>query len=385
MPPAARITDMHTCPMATPGTPPVPHVGGPVISGAPTVIVAGMPQARISDQCTCVGPPDVIVKGSATVLVAGMPAARLGDMTAHGGVITTGAPNVLIGEAGAGGAVSLSQAMPGAPAAAGVAGDGPPPVDRPYEVHKARLGGDDNVDVMFAEAGGTASAEDGRATAQGEAALGAVRMDHSGHIMGPVGGSHKLQTFTGDAEVYGSIGKTGLGAEAEVSARMVEQSASIFAGRDKSNPFAEAGAGYSLIEGEAKAGGLIGSDGRRAGLAIEGQADFAAVSGDVNGEFNIPIPFTDWTFSIGSKAEGELGTASIGGSAHAVRREDGLYSAGVSGYFGAGASAEMHGGKNTDTGRYGWGGKVGGKLLGGVDLSFDFSLGPKYPDRSRRD
>lgn len=111
MPPAARITDMHTCPMATPGTPPVPHVGGPVISGAPTVIVAGMPQARISDQCTCVGPPDVIVKGSPTVIVAGMPAARLGDMTAHGGVITTGAPNVLIGEAGSAAPPALSPAI----------------------------------------------------------------------------------------------------------------------------------------------------------------------------------------------------------------------------------------------------------------------------------
>ena len=135
MPPAARITDMHTCPMATPGTPPIPHVGGPVITGAPTVIVAGMPQARISDQCTCVGPPDVIVKGSATVLVAGMPAARIGDMTAHGGVITTGAPNVLIGEAGAGGAVSLSQARPGTVSGPEMAGDGPPPVDRPEKVN----------------------------------------------------------------------------------------------------------------------------------------------------------------------------------------------------------------------------------------------------------
>ena len=111
MPPAARITDMHTCPLATPGTPPVPHVGGPVITGAPTVIVAGVPQARISDQCTCVGPPDVIVKGSPTVLVAGMPAARIGDMTAHGGVITTGAPNVLIGEAGGGAPPALSPAI----------------------------------------------------------------------------------------------------------------------------------------------------------------------------------------------------------------------------------------------------------------------------------
>jgi len=95
--PAARISDMHTCPLATPGTPPIPHVGGPIVTGAPTVITGGMPQARISDTCICVGPPDVIVKGSATVIVCGMPAARIGDSTAHGGVIVTGQPTVIIG------------------------------------------------------------------------------------------------------------------------------------------------------------------------------------------------------------------------------------------------------------------------------------------------
>ncbi|MEZ5748853.1 MAG: PAAR domain-containing protein [Caenibius sp.] len=60
-----------------------------------------IPQARVTDQCVCVGPPDVIVKGSPTVLVNKLPAARLGDNTAHGGVITVGLPTVLIGEAGA--------------------------------------------------------------------------------------------------------------------------------------------------------------------------------------------------------------------------------------------------------------------------------------------
>ncbi|MEP0189844.1 MAG: PAAR domain-containing protein [Erythrobacter sp.] len=96
MPPAARITDMHTCPMVNPG--PVPHVGGPVIKGQPNVLTCMMPQARVTDTCVCVGPPDVIVKGSLTVLVGGLPAARLGDLTVHGGVITTGVPNVLIGD-----------------------------------------------------------------------------------------------------------------------------------------------------------------------------------------------------------------------------------------------------------------------------------------------
>lgn len=98
MPPAARIGDMHTCPMVTPGTPPVPHVGGPITGpGCPTVLIGGMIAARATDMATCVGPPDTIVKGSATVTIGGMPAARVGDMTTHGGVITTGCPTVLIG------------------------------------------------------------------------------------------------------------------------------------------------------------------------------------------------------------------------------------------------------------------------------------------------
>lgn len=100
---AARIGDMHVCPMITPGTPPVPHVGGPIIMGAPTVLTVNLPQARIGDQCTCVGPPDVIVAGCPTVLVCNVPAARVGDATAHGGMIVAGAPTVLIGVGGAGG------------------------------------------------------------------------------------------------------------------------------------------------------------------------------------------------------------------------------------------------------------------------------------------
>lgn len=102
--PAARITDMHTCPMVTPGLPPIPHVGGPIIGPcSPNVITGGLLQARITDQCICVGPPDVIVKASMTVLVNNLNAARIGDMTAHGGVIVTGFPTVLIGDQALGG------------------------------------------------------------------------------------------------------------------------------------------------------------------------------------------------------------------------------------------------------------------------------------------
>lgn len=95
MPPAARLGDMHTCPMSDG---PKPHVGGPILPPCcPTVIIAGMPAARVTDMATCVGPPDMIVKGSATVMIGFLPAARIGDQTAHGGVIVMGAPTVMIG------------------------------------------------------------------------------------------------------------------------------------------------------------------------------------------------------------------------------------------------------------------------------------------------
>jgi uncharacterized Zn-binding protein involved in type VI secretion len=97
--PAARVGDMHVCPMVTPGVPPVPHVGGPILPpGGVTVMIGGMPAARATDMCTCVGPPDLIALGSTGVFICGLPAARMGDITAHGGTITLGCPTVLIGE-----------------------------------------------------------------------------------------------------------------------------------------------------------------------------------------------------------------------------------------------------------------------------------------------
>jgi uncharacterized Zn-binding protein involved in type VI secretion len=96
--PAARIGDIHVCPMVTPGLPPIPHVGGPVVGpGVATVLIGNMPAAVVGDMCVCVGPPDSIIMGSTTVLIGGKPAARLGDSTVHGGAITAGFPTVLIG------------------------------------------------------------------------------------------------------------------------------------------------------------------------------------------------------------------------------------------------------------------------------------------------
>ena len=99
MPAAARLTDFHQCPMSIPAVPaPIPHVGGPIAGpGAPTVLIGGLPAAKVGDLAVCVGPPDAIVKGSMTVQVMGMPAARMGDKTAHGGTIMMGFPTVQIG------------------------------------------------------------------------------------------------------------------------------------------------------------------------------------------------------------------------------------------------------------------------------------------------
>jgi uncharacterized Zn-binding protein involved in type VI secretion len=91
---AARTTDTHVCPMVHVL---VPHVGGPIAAGCPTVMISSMPAARVGDTTVCTGPPDAIIMGSTTVMIGGQPAARMGDPTAHGGSIVLGCPTVMIG------------------------------------------------------------------------------------------------------------------------------------------------------------------------------------------------------------------------------------------------------------------------------------------------
>ena len=96
MPLAARITDMHVCPMLTPGG--TPHVGGPILpAGEPTVLIGGLPAARLGDMATCTGPPYTVGASPGSVFIGGKPAARMGDATAHGGTIVIGYPTVIIG------------------------------------------------------------------------------------------------------------------------------------------------------------------------------------------------------------------------------------------------------------------------------------------------
>lgn len=96
--PAARVSDFHMCPMVTPGLPPIPHVGGPILPpGAPTVMIGGPFAARMSDMATCVGPPDSIVMGSVNVHTMGLMQARMTSACAHGGMVMVGLPTVLVG------------------------------------------------------------------------------------------------------------------------------------------------------------------------------------------------------------------------------------------------------------------------------------------------
>ena len=97
MPVAARVGDFHKCPMSTPGVPPITHIGGPISSGKPNVLIGGLPAATVGSTCICAGPPDTIIKGSTRVFINGLPAARINDKTAHGGTILSGCFNVLIG------------------------------------------------------------------------------------------------------------------------------------------------------------------------------------------------------------------------------------------------------------------------------------------------
>lgn len=115
--PAARLGDMHVCPLVTVL---VPHVGGPIaLTTANTTLIGGLPAATVTSMATCVGPPDLVMPpGAFNVLISGLPAARVLDMTAHGGFIALGCFNVLIGTAsgssGGGGGAGASASC-GAP------------------------------------------------------------------------------------------------------------------------------------------------------------------------------------------------------------------------------------------------------------------------------
>jgi uncharacterized Zn-binding protein involved in type VI secretion len=79
--PAARMGDMHVCPMMNPGVPPPPHVGQQILMGSPTVLIGGMMAARMGDPVMCAGPPDSIMMGCPTVLIGESAVVSAGAMS----------------------------------------------------------------------------------------------------------------------------------------------------------------------------------------------------------------------------------------------------------------------------------------------------------------
>ncbi|MCG5239247.1 LysM peptidoglycan-binding domain-containing protein [Azospirillum doebereinerae] len=250
-------------------------------------------------------------------------------------------------QAGQAAARTAAPAAPGAPVA--------PCPKKP--LFSKRAGGDDNVSALYVTADGEAKRQGLLGQAKGEAGVGMTKMDHSGHLGNRyVGGSHKMEILTAEAKAAGGI-VHGVGGTASAKATMVEQEASLFAGKDKNSPWAEAGGAYSLMQAEAKADGLIGSDGRRAGIALGAKAGAAAASGDLKGEINIPIPFTNHTITLRGKGGASAGSVGAGASAHAF--------------------------KDLETGRYHMGVAGEAAALLGLKADLDLSVGPRYTSRER--
>ena len=222
---------------------------------------------------------------------------------------------------------------------------------------KKRAGGDDNVDVFYLQADGDAKKNGWVGQAKGEVGGGLLKMSHAGHLGNDyVGASHKLESMTAEAKAAGGI-VAGAGGTISAKAAVKVQEASLFVGKDKNNPWAEAGGEYNLLQAEAKADALIGSDGRRAGLVLGGKAGAASATGDLKGEVNIPIPFTDWTLSLRGKGGGAVGAVGAGAGAHAF--------------------------KDLETGRYHAGAWGEAAAFVGIKGDLDLSVGPRYNSRER--
>jgi len=218
------------------------------------------------------------------------------------------------------------------------------------------LAKDKGVQAVYIEADGETNKSGLLGHAQGSVGTGLVKMDHSGHIVGPLGGAHKLEAMT--AEAKGEAGLAyGAGVKGEVKAQMQAEEGTLFLGSDENNPWAEAGGEYALMQAEAKGEVLLGSDGNRAGLALGGKATAVATSGDIKGEINIPIPFTDWTISLRGKGGGSL--ASVGAGAGGYAYQDLK-------------SKRVHLGV--------WGEAA---ALVGINADVDLSVGPKFNSRKR--
>lgn len=362
--PAARLTDMHTCPMCM-------GVPAPIVwKGAYTVLTGMLPQARVTDMCVCVGPPppvggDPIITGAWNVLVEGLPAARMFDLTAKAGMIVTGLPTVLIGMEGAGAALmALASSLFGAlkkhlrdlfssifASAKTLFKDG-------FDVALARSA--DNLSkFLFAEGSLEIEREGLLGRILGKLDFGLAKGEVSGHFFESfpfIGGYAKGDLLRGQAT--GEAGAAyGVGLNASGKAVGASGAAGLFLGSDQNNPWLEVGVAGAAGQAEAGVEGLAGYDGRRTGVAAGAKAQADGLAGDAVAEVNIPIPFTD--YSIGLRGKVGATAASVG--------------AGARGYA-------FH---DSDTGRAHVGASGDAAAFLGIGGDIDLSVGKPYSNRSR--
>jgi len=367
MPPAARIGDMHTCPMVNPG--PVPHVGGPVSVGAPTVQIGFMPAARQGDMCVCVGPPDTIAMGSPTVQICGMPAARMGDPTAHGGVVTVGFPTVMIGVVGAGGGTT-----PASPVPALKPPSWPPSLKAPKSpaAKQAQSPEEKKADFKGKAEGSVGVSKgplDGKAQGEAKVKLG-VKLEKSaalkewgnednflkfGSATGHVGTGYEYDAAEGKhtVSVVQLGGKVAV-AEAQLKGKGVkgltkgELAGEVLSASVDVTPLAVVwGKDTALVKSEIGAEAVLVKGSAKGQLNITGKTVYDNTVGRVVGHFSPDSPWVeaaDWAdHGIVAGLEGEAGIAAAAKASAHAGVEDGVYKVGGELKLGAGPMAGLKG------------------------------------------
>ncbi len=211
-----------------------------------------------------------------------------------------------------------------------------------------------SVSRLYTEATATV----GNLSAEGELETGVLRQEHQGHIddNGVFGGAHELNLVNATVEGHLSIDQ-GVGLRVDAEARVAKQEGSLFVGKDANNPILEVGAAYDLAAADLKSEALLGSDGKRTGLALGGYVGASAATGGIKAELNFPVPFTDLSVSVKAKSTVSVGAISAGGGGHAYFDHE---------------NNRLHVGVGADA-----------AVLIGLEGNFDLSIGPKFDTRDR--
>ncbi len=256
--------------------------GGFIAMGSATVWIGGAMAARIGDPLICPGfdgpKPHImgnIMKASTTVKIDGAFAARQGDPTGCG----------VAGMSGK-----------GLPAATG------PSVPGSFE-KKGAVVGDGDAGFLWGQVSGYSNEDGAQGIAKGSAE----------HVEGKttVGGTTlagSADGLTGTAE--GHIGTGSVGASAQGSVVTVQGSATDAQGN-------KIGGQGGLFNAQGGGDVLLGTDGRRTGVALGGSAQLSVAEGQVDGTSVYNIPFTDYTFNVGTTVGGSVGSVGVAANAGA--------------------------------------------------------------------